>query len=160
MPDLADIQRAVATSYGIGYAEMFGQSRNRAVARPRQVAMYLARELTSLTTTRIGNHFGRDHTTVMHAIWKVGELAAGNVDNLADRLDTLRQELAPKDSFRKVVAAEVAAAQALELMARNYAAVRIVDELAARRAARELEHIPPRIVFDTNVILVAHGTRH
>jgi len=56
---------------------MYSARRSRAIARPRQVAMYLAKQLTSRSLPEIGRKFGgRDHTTVMHAVRKVDELCA------------------------------------------------------------------------------------
>lgn len=63
------IQKRVAAHYGIRVSEMFSTRRARNIARPRQVAMYLAKTLTSLSYPEIGRQFGgRDHTTVMHAV--------------------------------------------------------------------------------------------
>jgi chromosomal replication initiator protein len=72
---LDNIQKTVADYYKIKVAEMFSQKRSRNVARPRQVAMALAKELTQLSYPEIGDAFGgRDHTTVIHACRKVTEL--------------------------------------------------------------------------------------
>ena len=63
------IQNRVASHYGVRVAEMFSPRRARNIARPRQVAMFLAKNLTSLSYPEIGRQFGgRDHTTVMHAV--------------------------------------------------------------------------------------------
>ena len=60
---------------------MSSARRARAVARPRQVAMYLAKQLTSRSLPEIGRKFGnRDHTTVMHAVQRVGELMARDAE--------------------------------------------------------------------------------
>ena len=70
-----DIQRKVAEHYNIRLTEMASARRSRAVARPRQVAMYLAKQLTSRSLPEIGRRFGnRDHTTVLHAVNKITEL--------------------------------------------------------------------------------------
>jgi chromosomal replication initiator protein len=70
-----EIQRRVAEHYNIRLSEMTSDRRARAVARPRQVAMYLAKQLTTRSLPEIGRKFGgRDHTTVIHAIRKVEEL--------------------------------------------------------------------------------------
>ena len=72
---IEDIQEKVATHFNIALAEMHLPFRTRQVARPRQIAMYLARQLTACSLTEIGRHFGgRDHTTVIHAIRKVEDL--------------------------------------------------------------------------------------
>ena len=70
-----DIQRRVAEHYSIRMTDMFSARRARAVARPRQVAMFLAKQLTSRSLPEIGRRFGnRDHTTVMHAVSRITEL--------------------------------------------------------------------------------------
>ena len=62
------IQRVVAESYNISYTDMKSKKKTRNIAFPRQIAMYIAREMTDLSTTDLGMEFGgRDHTTVMHA---------------------------------------------------------------------------------------------
>lgn len=70
-----EIQRKVAEHWNIRLTDMSSARRARAVARPRQVAMYLAKHLTSRSLPEIGRKFGnRDHTTVMHAVSRVAEL--------------------------------------------------------------------------------------
>jgi chromosomal replication initiator protein len=72
---IEEIQKKVAEHYSIRLTDMSSARRARAVARPRQVAMYLAKQLTSRSLPEIGRKFGnRDHTTVMHAVSRVGEL--------------------------------------------------------------------------------------
>lgn len=70
-----DIQRKVAEHYNIRLADMIGPKRSRNVARPRQIAMYLSKQLTSRSLPDIGRRFGgRDHTTIMHGVRKIDEL--------------------------------------------------------------------------------------
>jgi chromosomal replication initiator protein len=72
---IQEIQKRVSDHYNIRVAEMSSARRARNIARPRQVAMYLAKQLTSKSLPDIGRHFGdRDHTTVMHAVSRVTEL--------------------------------------------------------------------------------------
>lgn len=67
-----DIMEAVAAHFGIKVADLKGKRRSRSIVHPRQIAMYLARELTDASLPRIGEEFGgRDHTTVMHACEKI-----------------------------------------------------------------------------------------
>jgi chromosomal replication initiator protein len=74
---IEEIQKRVAEHFNIRLADMHSARRARAVARPRQVAMYLAKQLTARSLPEIGRKFGgRDHTTVMHAVRKVDELRA------------------------------------------------------------------------------------
>jgi chromosomal replication initiator protein len=82
---IEDIQRAVCAHYRIDKSEMASQRRARAVARPRQVAMYLAKELTPRSFPEIGRRFGgRDHSTVIHAVRTIETLRAGDADLDAD----------------------------------------------------------------------------
>jgi chromosomal replication initiator protein len=72
---IEEIQRKVAEHYNIRLTDMSSARRARNVARPRQVAMFLAKQLTSRSLPEIGRKFGnRDHTTVMHAVSRVGSL--------------------------------------------------------------------------------------
>lgn len=72
---ITTIQRESCKFYGISQAELVGNKRSQNIVYPRQVAMYLARELTDLSLPRIGSEFGgRDHTTVMHAKAKIEKL--------------------------------------------------------------------------------------
>ena len=74
-----DIQRKVADYYGLKLGDMLSARRAIEVARPRQVAMYLAKKLTPRSLPEIGRRFGgRDHTTVMHAVKRIDELRAGD----------------------------------------------------------------------------------
>ena len=88
-----DIQRKVAEHYNIRLTEMASARRSRAVARPRQVAMYLAKQLTSRSLPEIGRRFGnRDHTTVLHAVNKITELM-GEDPAFAEDVTLLRKML-------------------------------------------------------------------
>ena len=72
---IENIQKTVADYYKTKVADMYSKKRTRALARPRQMAMFLARELTDLSYPEIGQSFGgRDHTTVLHACAKIEEL--------------------------------------------------------------------------------------
>ncbi|PKQ16892.1 MAG: chromosomal replication initiator protein DnaA [Actinobacteria bacterium HGW-Actinobacteria-7] len=72
---ITSIQREVCRYYSISHAELIGSKRSQSIVYPRQVAMYLARELTDMSLPKIGNEFGgRDHTTVMHAFAKIQKL--------------------------------------------------------------------------------------
>ena len=84
------IIKKVAAQYGVTESDMISQRRNREVAKARQVAMYLIRELTQLSTTRIGELFGgRDHSTVMYACEKIDD-AAKKDPKLTEELNHLR----------------------------------------------------------------------
>ncbi len=76
-----DIQRAVCAHFRMDRAEMASQRRVRAVARPRQIAMYLAKELTPRSFPEIGRRFGgRDHSTVIHAVRTIEALRVADAD--------------------------------------------------------------------------------
>ena len=90
---IEEIQKRVAKHFNIRVSDMHSARRARSVARPRQVAMYLAKQLTSRSLPEIGRKFGgRDHTTVMHAVKKVDELR--DQDNtFAEDVELLRRML-------------------------------------------------------------------
>jgi chromosomal replication initiator protein len=68
------IQKKVANFFSISYSDMKSKKRSKNIALPRQIAMFLARRLTEFSTTEIGNDFGgKDHSTVIHAISKIGQ---------------------------------------------------------------------------------------
>ena len=76
-----NIQKVIAEYYKIKLNELLSKKRNRSLARPRQVAMALSKELTSHSLPEIGNAFGgRDHTTVLHACRKIKELENSSAD--------------------------------------------------------------------------------
>ncbi len=90
---IEEIQKRVAEHFNIRMSDMHSARRARAVARPRQVAMYLAKQLTSRSLPEIGRKFGgRDHTTVMHAVRKIDELREGDL-SLSEDIDLLRRML-------------------------------------------------------------------
>jgi chromosomal replication initiator protein len=69
---IEQIQRRVGDAYGLKLSELKAKSRTKTVAFPRQVAMYLARQLTHASLAEIGRAFGgKDHTTVLHAVEKI-----------------------------------------------------------------------------------------
>ncbi len=88
-----EIQRKVSEHYNIRLSDLIGPRRVRTIARPRQVAMYLAKQLTSRSLPEIGRRFGgRDHTTVMHGVRRIESLKA--VDNqIAEDVELLRRAL-------------------------------------------------------------------
>jgi chromosomal replication initiator protein len=88
---LDNIKRKVAEYYKIKVADLMSKRRNRSVARPRQVAMALAKELTQHSLPEIGDAFGgRDHTTVLHACRKIRELRDVSSDISEDYQNLLR----------------------------------------------------------------------
>ena len=87
------IQRQVAEHFNVRLSDLIGPKRTRSIARPRQVAMYLAKQHTSRSLPDIGRRFGgRDHTTVMHGVRRIEELKAQD-HQLAEDLEILRRGL-------------------------------------------------------------------
>ncbi len=90
---IEEIQKRVAEHFNVRISDMHSARRARSVARPRQVAMYLAKQLTSRSLPEIGRKFGgRDHTTVMHAVRKVEELRERDA-SFAEDVELLRRML-------------------------------------------------------------------
>lgn len=88
---IENIQRTVAEYYKLKVADLLAKRRSRSIARPRQMAMALAKELTNHSLPEIGDSFGgRDHTTVLHACRKVKELLATSLDILEDYKNLMR----------------------------------------------------------------------
>tara|TARA_Y100000766_G_scaffold264516_1_gene257384 strand:+ start:63 stop:1412 length:1350 start_codon:yes stop_codon:yes gene_type:complete len=90
---IEEIQKRVAEHFNIRLSEMYSSRRARAVARPRQIAMYLSKQLTARSLPEIGRKFGgRDHTTVMHAVRKVEELKSTD-SGFGEDVELLRRML-------------------------------------------------------------------
>jgi len=93
---VSSIQREVCRFYSISHTDLVGGKRSQAIVYPRQIAMYLSRELTDLSLPKIGQEFGgRDHTTVMHATAKIQKLMSEQreVYNQIQQLtNTIRQK--------------------------------------------------------------------
>jgi chromosomal replication initiator protein len=91
---ITSIQEAVASMFGLTVEELRQGSNRRVIAVPRQIAMYLAKQMTDASLPEIGRHFGgRHHTTVMHSIAKVHELRSCEVE-LEHAVSTLLSTLA------------------------------------------------------------------
>ena len=90
---IEEIIRKVAEHYNLRMADLISARRARVVARPRQIAMFLSKSLTSKSLPEIGRKFGgRDHTTVIHAVKKIEELKLVDVQ-IADEVEILRRTL-------------------------------------------------------------------
>lgn len=88
-----EIQRKVADHYNVRLSDMIGPKRARAIARPRQMAMYLSKQLTSRSLPEIGRRFGgRDHTTIMHGVRVIEDLQKTD-HQIAEDLQMLRRLL-------------------------------------------------------------------
>ena len=89
-----EIMQTVAKHYNLRMSDLLGPRRTRTIARPRQMAMYLAKTMTTRSLPEIGRRFGgRDHTTVIHAVRKIEELIDSD-PHLAEDLQILRRSLA------------------------------------------------------------------
>ena len=143
-PAIAAIQARVADRYGVDLSEMLSHRKARKTVRPRQVAMYLAKQMTPCSLPVIGRAFGRHHTTVMHAVRRVEELMAGDaafaaaVGALRDQMDERR---APRPAAREALGA---AAQALRAtvearIRRLQRLVADIDALAAEAATSDAD---------------------
>ncbi|MCP4934433.1 MAG: chromosomal replication initiator protein DnaA [bacterium] len=88
-----DILRTISQQYAVSRGDLLSARRTRSIVRPRQIGMYLSKQLTSRSLPEIGRRFGgRDHTTVIHAIRKIEELM--NADpSLRDEIETLKKDL-------------------------------------------------------------------
>lgn len=88
---IENIQKTVAEYYKVKIADLLSKRRSRSIARPRQMAMALSKELTNHSLPEIGDHFGgRDHTTVIHACRKVKELVQDESDFAEDHKNLMR----------------------------------------------------------------------
>ncbi|MBL4617151.1 MAG: chromosomal replication initiator protein DnaA [Robiginitomaculum sp.] len=90
---IAQIQKGTVSWYGLGKDDLLSRRKTRNIVRPRQIAMYLAKELTSCSLPMIGQRFdGRDHTTVIHAVKTVQRLMSEDT-TFADEVEGLRRSL-------------------------------------------------------------------
>jgi len=86
------IQKVIANDYNISVSELKGKQKDKKFAVPRQIAIYIAREVTELSYTELGNEFGKDHSTIMHAYKNISEKI--KVDqNLDSRIKLLIKEI-------------------------------------------------------------------
>jgi chromosomal replication initiator protein len=86
------IQAAVEDFYGVSHKDIVGRGRARSIVRPRQVAIYLCRDLSETTLSNIGKAFNRDHTTVLHSC----ELISSQMQedrNLREELEAVREKI-------------------------------------------------------------------
>ena len=85
----------MAEYYGVSVADIVGQKRKREIALPRQVAIYLTREMTEMSLPRIGDAFKRDHSTIMHSCDKIAEMAKTSAE-MAATVDDLKKRIQEK----------------------------------------------------------------
>ena len=95
-PTLRDIEAAVCARFGLTPEILRGPKKQRGIARPRQIVMFLAREMTMLSYPRIGAHFNRDHTTVLSGERRIRELMEKK-PKLADYVKECRALVRPRE---------------------------------------------------------------
>ena len=100
---MRDIEKAVSLKFNLPLEELRSIKRDRYIARPRQIAMFLSREMTQNSLPRIGRHFGRDHTTVLHAIRAVNRLSTS--PDFAAQVEGCREIVAKSDRWKEAVRA-------------------------------------------------------
>jgi chromosomal replication initiator protein len=98
-PSISTIQDAVCSTLGVSRSAMLSQSRTAAVSHTRQIAMYLARELTDLSLADIAREFDRDHTTILHAIRAVSARASADA-GVGDTIHRVRELLGAEPPSR------------------------------------------------------------
>ena len=98
-PSLRDIEAAVCARFGLTVEQLRGPGRVRGIARPRQIIMYLAREMTVLSYPRIGAYFHRDHTTVLWGERRIRQLMVEK-PKLAAYVRECRALVMPRDKER------------------------------------------------------------
>lgn len=99
---MRDVEKAVSLKFNLPLDELRSLKRDRYVSRPRQIAMYLSREMTGNSLPHIGRHFGRDHTTVLHAIRAVNRMSSSD-PIFAAQVEGCREIVAKSDRWKECV---------------------------------------------------------
>lgn len=98
LPKIVDIQNAVARKYNVSRVDILSHRRTAQVVRARQIAVYLAKQLTLRSLPEIGRHFGgKDHTTILHSVRKISVLLEWDAE-LANEIDDLKRSLLCNES--------------------------------------------------------------
>lgn len=105
---IKDVERAVCLHFEIGRARLLARDSARLVSRPRQIAMYLARELTGASYPRLGQHFARDHTSVLYA-WRMTVKRMGHDARLRAQIESCKKILERSGLWKEKLAREMAA---------------------------------------------------
>lgn len=138
--DLSSIKNAVAEHFNISRQALDSASRVRSVAWPRQIAMTIAREITTGSLPAIANSFGRDHTTVLHAV-KWVRLRSSRDPNFARAVDTLRLKFkADRESWLDRFKAERLACDAVADFIRSLGQVHGLSEAVEHARWRKTAH--------------------
>jgi chromosomal replication initiator protein len=104
---IKDVERAVCLRFRIGREELLARDSARSVTRHRQIAMYLARELTDASLPRIGQHFDRHHSTVLFACRRTAKCMATDA-KLAVEVEICREIIRHSDPWKEKVARALA----------------------------------------------------
>ena len=105
---IRDVERAVCLRFQMSRDQLLCRNTARKVSRPRQIAMYLARELTGASYTRLGQHFARDHTSVLYA-WRQTRKRMANDARLRAQIESCKKILTRNGLWKENVAREMAA---------------------------------------------------
>jgi chromosomal replication initiator protein len=103
---IRDVERAVCLRFQISRDQLLARNTARAVSRPRQIAMYLARELTGASYPRLGQHFARDHTSVLYA-WRMTVKRMGHDARLRAEIEGCKEILTRSGLWKETVARTV-----------------------------------------------------
>ena len=104
---IRDVERAVCLRFQISRAELLRRSTSRAASRPRQIAMYLARELTGASFPRLGQHFDRDHSSVFYACRQTVARMAADA-RLATDIEGCREIVEKRGPWKEAAARNLA----------------------------------------------------
>ena len=104
---IRDVEQAVCVRYQLTRDQILRRDPRRKVARPRQIAMYLARELTGASYPRLGQHFARDHTSILHA-WRVTARRMAEDARLAAEIEGIKEILEKRGAWKEIVARAIA----------------------------------------------------
>jgi chromosomal replication initiator protein len=103
---IRDVERAVCLRFQISRDQLLTRNTARAVSRPRQIAMYLARELTGASYPRLGQHFARDHTSILYA-WQMTVKRMGHDARLRAEIEGCKEILTRSELWKEHVARAV-----------------------------------------------------
>ena len=103
---IRDVERAVCLRFQISRDQLRARNPKRVASRPRQIAMYLARELTAASYPRLGQYFERDHTSVLHG-WRKTKERMANDARLQAEIEGVKEILTKSGRWKKAVAEQV-----------------------------------------------------
>jgi chromosomal replication initiator protein len=103
---IRDVERAVCLRFQMSRDQLLARNTARVVSRPRQIAMYLARELTGASYPRLGQHFARDHTSILYA-WRQTRKRMASDARLRAQVESCKEILGRTDTWKEAVARAV-----------------------------------------------------